>query len=82
MISVGVRELREELSKYLQRVRDEGETIEITVRGEPVARVIPMKAKPRSPEEIAELFAAVGRQLIEEIRPRMAGRCECSRRCA
>jgi hypothetical protein len=31
VISVGVRELREDLSKLLQRVRDDGEMIEIMV---------------------------------------------------
>jgi prevent-host-death family protein len=43
MISVGVRELREDLSKLLQQVREQGEIIEITIRGEPVARVTPIK---------------------------------------
>jgi prevent-host-death family protein len=66
MISVGVRELREDLSKLLQRVREEGEVIEITVRGEPVARVIPMKRKRRSPEEVAQMFVGLD-QLAAEI---------------
>jgi prevent-host-death family protein len=65
MISVGVRELREDLSKLLQRVREEGEVIEITVRGEPVARLIPMKRTPQ-PEEIAKKFVELD-ELIAEI---------------
>jgi prevent-host-death family protein len=69
MISVGVRELREDLSKYLQRVRDEGEVIEITVRGEPVARVIPMRRQARPPEESAKRFSDLD-QLIAEISAR------------
>jgi prevent-host-death family protein len=66
MISVGVRELREDLSKLLQRVREEGETIEITVRGEPVARVVPLKRQGRSPEEVAKQFKDLD-ELIAEI---------------
>jgi prevent-host-death family protein len=37
---VGVRELRQNLSVYLRRVKD-GETLEVTERGEPVARLTP-----------------------------------------
>jgi len=66
MISVSVRTLRKDLSKLLQRVRDEGEVIEITVRGEPVARVVPIKRKPRSPEEVAKMFEGLD-QLAAEI---------------
>lgn len=69
MISVGVRELREDLSKLLQKVRDEGETIEITVRGEPVARVVPMKQQTPHPEDIAKSFKDLD-QLIAEISAR------------
>ena len=66
MISVGVRELREDLSKILQRVRDEGEVIEITIRGEAVARMVPMKKQPSSPEESTKRFSDLD-QLIAEI---------------
>lgn len=37
---VGVRELRQNLSKYLARVKD-GEELVVTERGEEVARLIP-----------------------------------------
>jgi prevent-host-death family protein len=40
MTTVGVRELRERLSKYLRRVAD-GERLVVTQRGEPVALLIP-----------------------------------------
>ena len=66
MITVGVRELREDLSKWLQRVRDEGETIEITLRGETVARLVPTRRKSSSPEEIARQFADLD-ELAQEI---------------
>ena len=40
MATVGVRELKNGLSRYLARVR-KGEIIVVTDRGEPVARLVP-----------------------------------------
>lgn len=40
-VQIGVRELREGLSKVLRRVRA-GETLEITDHGRPVARIVPL----------------------------------------
>lgn len=40
MTRVGVRELRQNLSVYLRRVKN-GETLEVTERGVPVARLVP-----------------------------------------
>jgi len=45
MESIGVRELKEHLSHYLRAVR-QGRVVEVTVRGEPVARLVP--AHPRA----------------------------------
>ena len=39
--TVGVHELRENLSRYLKRVK-EGETLAITKRGEEIARLEPV----------------------------------------
>jgi prevent-host-death family protein len=44
---VGVRELRQNLSVYLRRVKA-GETLEVTERGEPVAELRPRPAEHRS----------------------------------
>jgi len=41
MRSVGVRELRQNASRYLLEVK-RGETVEVTDRGEPVARLVPI----------------------------------------
>lgn len=41
MSSIGIRELRQRASDYLRRV-EAGETIEITDRGRPVARLTPI----------------------------------------
>ncbi len=43
---VGVRELRQNLSVYLRRVREEGRAYEVTERGEPVARLTPLADRP------------------------------------
>lgn len=45
MAEAGIRELRDHLSRYLDRVR-EGEEIVVTDRGTPIARVLPI-AQPR-----------------------------------
>jgi prevent-host-death family protein len=44
---VGVRELRQNLSVYLRRVK-EGETLEVTEHGVPVARLTPNPPEPMS----------------------------------
>jgi prevent-host-death family protein len=42
--TVGVRELRQNLSRYLERVKD-GETLTVTERGNEVARLVPSGPK-------------------------------------
>jgi prevent-host-death family protein len=44
---VGVRELRQNLSVYLERVK-QGEALEVTEHGQPVAQLGPRPAKPVS----------------------------------
>lgn len=48
MTSVGVRELKEKTSEIVRRVREDGETIDITYRGEVVATIQPKQ--PLDPE--------------------------------
>jgi prevent-host-death family protein len=43
MDRIGVRELRQHASRYLARVM-QGETLEVTDRGRPVARLVPLQA--------------------------------------
>jgi prevent-host-death family protein len=45
MDRIGVRELRQHASRYLQRVAH-GEIIEVTDRGRPVARLVPVITDP------------------------------------
>jgi len=51
---VGVRELREQLSAYLDRARN-GETIEVTDRGTPIAMLVPISDERHA---LAELIAS------------------------
>ena len=41
---VGARELKDRLAHYLRTVR-QGETVVVTMRGEPVARLVPISAR-------------------------------------
>ncbi len=50
---VGVRELRQNLSVYLRRVKD-GESLEVTEQGRPVARLIPLAPSQRG--RLAEMI--------------------------
>ena len=62
MDRIGVRELRQNASKYLDRVK-RGESIEVTVRGVPVAVIgpLPTEKKSRVQELIDEGRMAPGR---------------------
>ncbi|HEY8692138.1 MAG TPA: type II toxin-antitoxin system prevent-host-death family antitoxin [Chloroflexota bacterium] len=55
MASVGVRELKQNASAVLRRVKA-GESIEVTQRGQPVARIVPIR-----PMNILDQMVAEGR---------------------
>ena len=55
MRAIGIRELRQQASRYLRDVQ-RGETIEVTDRGQPVARLMPV---PR--EDSIDALTASGR---------------------
>lgn len=63
---VGVRELRQNLSVYLDRVKA-GETLEVTEHGQPVAQLGP---RPVTPLSILDQMIADGRATPATIRPR------------
>jgi len=54
--SVGIRELKANLSKYLQRVKT-GQTLIITERGKPIGRIVPEST---SDEERLRILHASG----------------------
>ena len=55
MRAVGVRELKQRASELVRLVREEGEEIDVTLRGEVVARLVPVKRK-LTPEQIQALM--------------------------
>lgn len=59
MSDVGVRELKQHLSKYLERA-GKGEPIRITDRGRPKAMLMPLPGRLRIEEGIAEGWITPG----------------------
>jgi prevent-host-death family protein len=55
---VGIRELRQNLSVYVRRVREEGRAYEVTERGEPVAQLRPLEGQPTT---LVDRMMAAGR---------------------
>jgi prevent-host-death family protein len=77
MQQIGIRELRANLSSIVRRVRD-GEIVELTEHGHPVARLVPLRHRSRLQQMVAEgrVTMAEGRLadlLDREPRPPQAG---------
>jgi prevent-host-death family protein len=66
MVTIGIRELKQQTSKVLRRVREKGETVEITYRGEAIARLVPINPPLLSKEALAAAWADLD-QLTAEI---------------
>jgi prevent-host-death family protein len=66
MVTIGIRELKQQTSKILRRVREDGETIEITYHGEPVARLVPVNPPTPSIKEMNAILTDLN-QLSAEI---------------
>lgn len=66
MDTIGVRELKQQTSRILRRVREGGEIIEITYHGVPIARLVPVNPPAPSKEELAAIWADLD-QLTAEI---------------
>lgn len=66
MDTVGIRELKQETSKILRRVREKGEIIEITYHGEVIARLVPVAPPELAGKDIAAVWANLD-QLTAEI---------------
>ncbi len=61
MTEVGIRELRDHLSRYLDRVQD-GEEVVVTDRGRAIARVLPMNGERTIDRLIAQGLVTPARQ--------------------
>jgi len=56
---VGIRELKAQLGRYLRAV-ESGDTLTVTARKRPIAKVVPIKAKGGEVEEILDALAEQG----------------------
>lgn len=66
MLSVGVRQLKEQTSQILRRVREDGETVEITYHGETIARLVPVTRQEQlDQEEIDAVWTDLDRLAAE-----------------
>jgi prevent-host-death family protein len=68
MRSIGVRELRQNASRYLREVK-RGETVEVTERGEPVARLVPIPEESPYDRLVAEGRIRPGRGNLLDLGP-------------
>jgi prevent-host-death family protein len=57
MMNVGTRELKNRLSHYLRRVRDNGESLYVTDRGDVVAELRPVRSRARAGADRDALLA-------------------------
>ncbi len=65
MGSVGVRELKEQTSRILRRVREGRETVEVTYRGKVVARLVPADQTGTDGRDFARIWADMDRLATE-----------------
>ena len=77
MATIGVRELRQNASQYLERVRA-GETIEVSVRGRVVARLVPALDHPWDALVTAGRVRRASAEPLTEVPP-VAGDAQLSR---
>lgn len=69
--SVGVRELRQNLSKYLVRVK-RGETLTVTEHGREVAALVPRGAIPEAYDELVRRFGVTApTERLEDVAARL-----------
>jgi prevent-host-death family protein len=71
MRAIGIRELRQQASRYLREVQ-RGETIEVTDRGRPVARLVPVPHEAGLEELTASGRMAPARSDALELGPPLA----------
>lgn len=53
MITVGVRELKQQASELIRQVREDGKEVQVTYRGEVVALVVPVKRPAQTDDKSA-----------------------------
>jgi prevent-host-death family protein len=75
MISVGLREMKANLSRYVRLVQEQQTDVSVTSRGKTVARLVPASAGMPCARDVLVSLAAKGLlELPAEPRRRMAGK--------
>jgi prevent-host-death family protein len=64
--TIGVRELRARASRILRRVREKRETVEVTYRGQVIARIVPVVPPAEAAQTLSAVWADID-QLAGEI---------------
>jgi len=59
--SVGVRELRARASSILRRVREKNESVDVTYRGEVIARIVPVVRQPETAGALSAVWTDIDR---------------------
>lgn len=72
MVTVGVRELKQQASELIRKVREDGQEIQVTYRGKVVALVVPVKSSSKSVLEeewnqLDVLAAEIGARWPEDV---------------
>jgi len=68
MEKVGIREFKRDASKILRRVREDGESFDVTYHGRVVARLTPveeLEEEPRTLDEIFDTWDALAEEIGE-----------------
>ena len=65
MRSIGVRELKHQATQIVRRVRERGEEVQVTYRGRPVARLMPIPRRGPTPKETAAIWSDLDRVAAE-----------------
>ncbi len=72
MTTIGIRELKQHTSLVLRRVREKGESVDITYHGEVIARLVPVKRSKPSAKKMAAIWSDWD-QLAAEIGAKWSG---------
>ncbi len=71
MVTVGIRELKQQTSELIRRVRERGDEIYVTHHGKVVARIVPVLAEPEDDtlawESLDRLAAEIGNRWPEGV---------------
>ncbi len=63
MVTVGVRQLKQQASELIRQVREQGAEIEVTYHGKVVARIIPVAPAPEETQQAWESLDRLSKEI-------------------